>query len=471
MIMLKSIINKIDRLNTKKPMLNAALAIMTLLAIFSLKTALTMQTINWYAPTIAGCCCFTAVLAFLMIRKKSLKLTRSGLFILAAEIIVGLSFGLNGLLLRVKAYCVIGVVFVFVLPVIQYALATNDQKKIAERFCMTLVISYILLLIVNMFKGPILVKFQYGAIMGNSNLLGYYLAVLIPSLTYLLLKKDLTFVKRAVCWGLLVSAVAMLVFTSSRTSVLALVFSMGFFLITYYFGHEKSKKKHKFNRNHVIIIAVITVAVPLILFFMLSYVRKNIVIYQRKASLRNAASNSSLSDSELDEQEKELEEIEDAVTEYSLDYYIKGLDGEAEDSFTSGRVAIWKDFVKNLSIKGHAVEHREIIEATRHYDHAKAHNVYIQVAYNAGLGAGAAYLVIVVYIGVNALIWFVCIIKKKKKFDPELLLSYCYFISFAMISLTSDGYMIYNYFPTTLFWFSANKYMFTDKQDTTEEKQ
>lgn len=466
----KNILNKIDNINNKKPFLNAALVMLTLLAIFSLKTALTLRTVNWYAPTIAGCCCFTAVLAFLIVRKKSVRLTRSGIFILAAEIIVGLSFGLNGLLLRVKAYCIIGVVFALVIPVVQYALATNDSKKIMERICMTLAASYILLLIVNMFMGPILVKFQYGAIMGNSNLLGYYLAVLIPSLTYLLLKKGMSFAKKAVCWGLLVSAAAMLVFTSSRTSALALFFSMGFFLLTLYFGREKTQKR-KFDRNHVIIVIVITVTVPIILFVMLSYVRKSIAIYQRRMSLKSAASNSSMSDSEIQEQEKELEEIENGSTEYSLDYYIKGLDGSGEDSFTSGRVAIWKDFIKNLGIKGHAVEHREIIEETRHYDHAKAHNVYIQVAYNAGIGAGAAYLVIVVFIGVNALIWFVRVIKKKKKYDPELLLSYCYFIGFAIISLTSDGYMIYNYFPTTLFWFTAYKYMFKDKQEIKEEKE
>ena len=465
----KNILNKIDGLNNKKPVLNAVLSVMTLLAIFSLKTALTMRTINWYAPTIAGCCCFTAVLAFLMVRKKSLKLTKSGWFILAAEVIIGLSFLGNGLLLRVKAYCVIGVVFAFVIPVIQYALATNDAKKVAERFCMTLVISYILLLIVNMFMGPILVKFQYGSIMGNSNLLGYYLAVLIPSLTYLLLKKDLSFAKRAVCWGLLVSAVTMLVFTSSRTSALALFFSMGFFLLTLFFGREKKENKRKFNKKRIIIIVIITVAVPFILFFMLSYVRKQIVIFSHRASIKS--NNASLSDSEIKEEEKELEEIENIVTEYSLDYYIKGLDGSGEDSFTSGRVAIWKDFVKNLSVKGHAVEHREVIEETRHYDHAKAHNVYIQVAYNAGIGAGAVYLIAVVFVGVQALVWFVNVIRKKKKYDPELLLSYCYFIGFAITSLTSDGYMIYNYFPTTLFWFMAYKYMFKDKQETKEEKE
>ena len=64
------------------------------------------------------------------------------------------------------------------------------------------------MLVVNMFRGPVLVKFQYGAIMGNSNLLGNYLIALIPALVYLLLKKkDTSFKNKAICWGLLVSAV------------------------------------------------------------------------------------------------------------------------------------------------------------------------------------------------------------------------------------------------------------------------
>lgn len=462
-MILKKVIDKFDRLNTSKPIVNAVLAVMVLIALFSLKTTLTLLTTEWYAPTLAGGFCLSGVLLLLMLRKKSITVSKSGIFLLAMEFIVGCSFILNGLVLHVVAYSIIGVVFAFLMPIVQYALATNNAKKVAELFCISLIISYVILLIANMCIGPILVKFQFGSIMGNSNMLGYYLATLIPSITYIMIKKELSFKVKAVLWGLLVSAIAMLVFTSSRTSALAIFFSMGFFLLTLFFTRDK-KNKPKYNKKHIIVVIVILVTVPVILFFMLSFVRKNIVIAIHKLSMRNADA-SSLSDSQLQEDQESLDEIENLVTEYSLDYYIKGLDGSGEDSFTSGRIAIWKDFAKNVGIMGHSSEHREIVENTRHYENAKAHNVYLQVAYNAGAAAGAAYLIMVIFVGVKALAWFVKIIKGKEKRDLELLLSFCYFIGFAIVSLTSDGYMVFNFFPTTLFWFMGYRFIFKDKQE------
>lgn len=467
----KKVIDKLDKLNTSKPIVNALLAAMVLIAMFCLKTTLTLLTTQWYAPTIAGGFCLSGVLLLLMLRKKSVTVTKSGVFLLVMELLVGCSFILNGLMLRVVAYCIIGVVLAFLLPIAQFSLATNDTKKVADLFCVSLIVSYVILLIANMCIGPILVKFQFGSIMGNSNMLGYYLATLIPSITYIMLKKELPFFAKAILWGLLVSALSMLVFTSSRTSALAVFFSMGFFLLALLFSRDK-KKKLKFNVKHVIIVVVILVSVPFILFFMLSYVRKSIVIAVHKSNLQNAAS-SSLSDSEIQEDQEIINELENVVTEYSFDYYIKGVDGSGEDSFTSGRIAIWKDFAKNVGIMGHASEHREIIENTRRYENAKAHNVYLQVAYNAGAGAGAAYLLMVVFIGIKAIMYFVKIVKGKAKRDMELLLSICYFIVFAVVSLTSDGYMVFSFFPPTLFWFMSYKFIFKDKQEKqekTEEK-
>ncbi len=450
---MKNIMNKIDLLNNKKPKLNAVLAVLALLAVFCLKTALTMRTANWYAPTIVGCCGFAGIFMLLVFRNRRVFITKGGIFVIAMELLVGGSFLFNGLVLRVKAYCFIGIVFTILLPILHFIFATHDREKLTQRFCMTLALSYIVLLTVNMFRGPILVKFQYGAIMGNSNLLGYYLVVLIPALTYLLLKKkDTSFKNKAICWGLLVSALSMLVFTSSRTSVLALFFGMGYFLIIAFISRDKSKKR-EFSKQHIITVVIITVTVPFILFFMLSTVRKELIILEHKLFSSKSSSASSKDDKD-----------DDLESDFSLDYYIKGLDGEGEDSFTSGRMTIWKDFTKHVGIMGHASEHREIIEETRKYEHAKAHNVYLQVAYNAGAGAGAAYLIAVVFIGIRALMLFAGSVTAKKKHNLELLLSYSFFIGFAITSLTSDGYKIINYFPVTMFWFTAHNYMFKDKQ-------
>ena len=93
----------------------------------------------------------------------------------------------------------------------------------------------------------------------------------------------------------------------------------------------------------------------------------------------------------------------------------------------------------------------------------------MQVGYSAGIAAGAAYLMTVVFIGVKALILFARSVAKKKKYDLELLLSFSFFIGFAIFSLTADGYMIFNYFPATLFWFTAHNYMYKNKQENEKE--
>lgn len=452
---MKNILNKIDLLNNKKAKLNAVLAVMAFLMMLCLKTALTMRTANWYAPTIIGGCGLTGILMFLVYRKNSSRISKSGIFIVAMEIIIGFSFLLNGLAMSVKSYCFIGAVFMILLPLMHFFFATHDQEKLMQRFCMTLALSYIIMLVVNMFRGPVLVKFQYGAIMGNSNLLGNYLIALIPALVYLLLKKkDTSFKNKAICWGLLVSAVTMLVFTSSRTSVIALFFAIGYLLVTAFISRGKGKKR-EFKKQHVITVIIITVTVPFIMFFMLSTVRKELIILERKLFTSNSKT--------------AAKDDEDLETDFNLDYYIKGLDGEGEDNFTSGRIIIWKDFTKNLSIMGHESEYREIKEETRTYEHANAHNVYLQVGYSAGIAAGAAYLMAVVFIGVKALILFARSVTKKKKYDLELLLSFSFFIGFAVFSLTADGYMIFNYFPATLFWFTAHNYMYKNKQENEKE--
>lgn len=458
--------DKLDSLNTKKTLLNTILAMMMLVGMLCLKTLLAMLTANWYAPTVAGGSCLTALFALLMVRKNRISYTKSGIFILAMEIIIGVFFIFNGLVLRIVAYSVIGVVFAFLLPIVQYALATHDPEKIAEHFCMSITIAYIILLIANMFWGPIMTKFQFGSILGNSNLLGNFLVILIPSLSYLLIKKKASFKKKAVGWGLLVSAVSMLVFTSSRTSALAICFSMGFFLIMMIVSRDKTKKL-RLEKKQIITIVIITAAVPFVMFFMLSTVRKNIVILSHKISM-SFSDTDSKSDSELDNEEKEIEDIENMVTEYNLNYYIKGLDGAGDESFSSGRITIWKEFAKNVGIMGHSSEQREVIEETRHYEHVNAHNVYLQVAYTAGIAAGCAYLIAVVFIGIKALAMFAGVIAKKEKLRPELLLGYCFFIGFAITSLTSDGYMMFNYFPVTLFWLTAHNYMFKQKNQNEE---
>lgn len=460
--MFDKVIGRLDRLHGKKPLLDRVLFICIVVCMLCISVASRFFTANWYSVSIAGGFCLTALLCAVAVRSKKIKLTVSGLFILAMEFIVGVSFIVNGLMMRVVAYSIIGVIFAFMIPAAQFALATCDSKLVISRFCMATILSYFIFFAANMYYGPVLVNFQYGAIMGNGNLLGYFLIIVIISFVYFLLQKDISFKLRAVCWGCLVSALSMLVFTSSRTSALAVIGSMGFLLIIV-IGKRDRSSKLKITKQRVITLVVITVIVPLLMFFMLTTVRRSVIKLVRWVHNLGSSPSTSQTGQDLHEDEE---------GEYSLGYYMKGLDGQGgEDAFTSGRIIIWRDFIKNVGILGHSSETREVIEETRHYENAHAHNVYLQVAYSAGLIAGVAYLALVVFVGVKVLIWFIAVMRSREKYTLEKVISSCFVIGFAVVSLTSDGYMVFNYYPTTMFWFLAFAFMYKDKEQTTQSAQ
>lgn len=63
---------------------------------------------------------------------------------------------------------------------------------------------------------------------------------------------------------------------------------------------------------------------------------------------------------------------------------------EKQNDLSNGRFDIFKDYIENFSFKGHEKMALELGE----YSHTHAHNSYIQVAYDFGLLAGAAFLLL-----------------------------------------------------------------------------
>ena len=290
----------------------------------------------------------------------------------------------------------------------------------------------------------------------GQKLFGYFMVITVPASIYLLLRDGIGSRIKYFYWGTLISCLTMVFFTSSRTSVLAILTCLAFLMILLISNHKKNKdKKISADKKKIITYIIITLLVPVIMFFMLSTGRKSIIKFVKW--LKTDSSQSANSG----------KEDEDPEEDFSADYFIKGLDGKGDDSFTSGRITIWKEFGKNVGILGHAQEYREIIEETRTYEHANAHNVYLQVAYSAGAAAGAVYLLAVAFIGCSIIVWFVRVIKGKEKFLLEKAAACMFVIGFAVVSLTSDGYMIFSYLPATMFWFSAQWFIFKEKPDST----
>ncbi len=452
------VIDRFDRLNNSKAKLSGFLFVLSVVMMMCISVGSRFFTTSWYSVSILGGGFFTALLCACSLRNNKIKVSGFGFFILAMEFIVGCSFILSGLMLHVVAYSMIGLVLAFLMPLAQFAFATYDKKMVTRRVCMAIILSYYIFLVTNLFYGPVMTNFQYKAIMGNGNLVGYFIIIVIPSLLYFLMDDKLSFARKAFVWGTFVSAASLLVFTSSRTSAIAAIASMGLSLTVIISKRDKSKKL-AFDKKRIITIIVITVLVPLLMFFMLTSVRRAVIKTVRWVQSLGSSSSSS--------QKGDLHEDDEG--EYSLDYYMKGLDGEGEDSFTSGRILIWKDFIKNVGVKGHTSETREVVEDTRYYPDAHAHNVYLQTAYSAGIVTGLAYLALVAAVGIKAAMWFIAVMRNKKKYTMEMIISCCFVVCFAVVSLTSDGYMVYNYYPTTMFWLMSYMFIFKSKDEEKPE--
>ena len=102
---------------------------------------------------------------------------------------------------------------------------------------------------------------------------------------------------------------------------------------------------------------------------------------------------------------------------------------------------------------GHKEEGRKIIEANRAYQNTNAHNVYIQVGYSAGAIAGVAMILLMLLVAKDLVVNLHKFIMRKIA-GEEFIFILCSALGFAVVSLTSGGYMLYTYLPSTVFYFS-----------------
>lgn len=80
-----------------------------------------------------------------------------------------------------------------------------------------------------------------------------------------------------------------------------------------------------------------------------------------------------------------------------------GEEPEEEDSYTNGRLAIFKLYYENLNKAGH--DDMGIMEPNGHYN-VHAHNIYLQVAYDHGIYVGAVFLLLGAGTLVQAAVYF-----------------------------------------------------------------
>lgn len=347
--------------------------------------------------------------------------------------ILGIMFLINGFIFDTKSYLAIGVTFSFVIPTIHSVLGSNKAIQIEPYISKAIIISFVIIIVISLLCAPSFGKDQYTSIFTNSNIFGYYLVLVGASLFYTIRKKGNSWI----CVALFISSFCFCFFSNSRTSMIAFILEIVFYFFVSILDKIQNKNyiRAKDLLKYLIAILIIIAIVFSSIFFLFTTVKKEIATTFPAIQIQFEDDNISFGNS----------------MQISKDRFGKGI-GNNLDSFTSGRVGIWTDYVKHISVLGHPKEERNIDLGLRVYENTNAHNSYLQVAYSAGIIAGVIMLLLIICLVVDILKTIVLSLVHKSRINDEFCFMVYVCIGFGIISLTAVTYMMYIYAISTYFW-------------------
>ena len=411
-----------------------------------------------YSFTVMGGVLLSGLIALLSYEKGAF----SGLRLCALPTLlilgIGLCFLVNALVFRVLAYFAIGMLFAVGLPLLYLCLFSFGPESSILAFAEGTGAAFVLVLIASLLFGPTVGDSGYASFFGNTNLFGYFLIASTAAILLLLYTTEAERRgRKSLLYCLLFIALTLCVLTRSRTSLLSVLAQLLFYFVTWCVRAAKNKSLAltwaAFCRRLVlfalIVVTTFTAFCPL-------------KIYAARQILRHTDEAAAAA---FEKEQPTSEEI----LRLTFAYLFKGLGAseddedlldepgaealDDEDVFTSGRKEIWKRFYHELRFLGHADETLEVVEKTRHYAATNAHNVYLQLAFSAGIPAGLLMLLLALLVFVRTAVRVIREYRAASLSLPNLFLGLSG-LAFAFPSLTSSGYMPYVYYPATLFWIS-----------------
>ena len=405
-----------------------------------------IQTNNFYR-TVVGCGFICSIIIIgLFIKVNALKEYRIKKSYFVFLSIIGYSFLLNGLYYSVLAYLLIGVIFCVVIPLQNIVFFANARQQVLEKIAIGILISFVLFIIISIIIGPALDYNQYESILVNPNTLGNYMIIVTTASFFMIYSKHKSDSKYIYLYYIILSmGVIFAIYSNSRTSMIAIFmqfFTIGTILILQRICFRNRKGILYLLRQGAVFL-ILTAVLFFTMFFVLTDVKKAII-----KAVPDIQTTKQCEDITLEDMLSRMS------TRYSKGIKTNSSEGNVDnDEFTSGRKDIWKQFINNIGFMGHEEEGRKIIEENRSYQNTNAHNVYIQVGYSAGIIAGVAMILLMLLVAKDL---FVSLYKfiRRKIVAAEFIFILCSALGFAVVSLTSGGYMLYTYLPATMFYFS-----------------
>ena len=408
-----------------------------------------IQPNNFYR-TVVGCGFICSIIIIGLFVKanifKEYRVKKSYFILL---LIIGCSFLFNGVYYSVLAYLLIGVIFCVMIPLQNIVFFANARQQVLQKIATGILISFIVFIIISIIIGPALGRDQYESILVNPNTLGNYMIIVTSASLFMMYSKHRLDSKHIYLYYIILSIdVIFATYSNSRSSMIAIFiqfFAIGVILILQRLYFRNWKGILHLLRQGVLFL-ILTTVLFFTMFFVLTDVKKAIIRYTP--------------DLQISKQYEDIT-LEDMLSRMSI-RYTKGIkthtsehnaNNPNNDEFTSGRKDIWKQFINNIGFMGHKEEGRKIIEVNRAYQNTNAHNVYIQVGYSAGAIAGVAMILLMLLVAKDLVVNLHKFIMRKTS-GEEFIFILCSALGFAVVSLTSGGYMLYTYLPSTVFYFS-----------------
>ena len=348
---------------------------------------------------------------------------------------IGISFIFNGIYYNVIGYIAIGLIFAVIIPLLNLAFSMSSKFSVCKALASGIIFSFLMFFLISICCGPALGMAQYTSFFSNPNTLGSYMIIVVSASIFLILDAVENNKKSKFLYYMVFAfALSIAVYTNSRTSI-------------FYIKKCDYSSIKKFFKKVVLLGLLVLISFSFS-FFLLTTVK--IELIKSFPSIQVTTDYDKIT-------------IRDGLARMGT-RYTKGLDGDNKnDEFTSGRKEIWGTFIKNISFKGHKEEGLKVVEDTRFYQKTNAHNVYLQMAYSAGLLTGIAMLALMI-LAAKDLLKKIIEFLKAGQIDKEAVFTMCAALSFAVFSLTSGGYMVFTYLPTTMFYFLL--YTITVKKKT-----
>lgn len=409
------------------------LATLSLVVLLSACIVIPIQKQDSFAFVVAIGIAITSFISLLFLNKNVFSLKQYSNIQDICLIIVGLGFLLGAVLYHVIGYLAISIVFIILIPALHRIFVMDNKKTLFLSISKSVIMTFTVFVICSILFGPGLNFDQYCSFFENPNALGGVTAIVIPSASYLLLNYR---TRLTIKYGMLVYisiAISMCFLSNSRTSFIAIISQLILLtIVTILLKKRESKVDLCWILKNVIISVIILVTIFLLLFFALTI---------------------------------EKTEEPPTLTEclgVGQTRFEKGLDDKDLDTFASGRMGIWKEYIENISILGHEEESRNISNGERSYVNTNAHNAYIQVAYSAGLISGVALALYMLIVGSRLFMSGIRFLVGKTLTFERIYLMMGFF-AFLCASITSAGYMPFTYFPATLFWMLSSDIIEKDR--------